>query len=569
MCCRTCPGLNVVQTGGPGGVTSVFIRGTNANQTKVLLDGVDVSDPTQPNGGYDLAHILSAPIQQLEILRGPQSGLYGSDAIGGVINITTQAGSGPPVVSALVEGGAFATFNQNGAVRGSTDRFNYSFDVEHYHAGSTPVTPLGLLPPGQQRINDSYDNKTFGTKLGAKLTDTIDVGLVGRYIYSDINTTGDDFSVFPAVPANVQTYGEQRQLITRGTIHQTLFDGMFDHTFGLGYSDHRNESTAPLTAPLYTRGDRVKADWQGNLRFAPGEVLTFGAEHQIDEIRDSPISAQNTLDSGYVQLQSSYADRYFNALSLRYDSNSQFGGKLTYRVAPAVLIPETGTKFKGTVGTGFKSPTLNQLYVSFPAFNFFANPNLKPETSLGYDLGFEQKVPMVPVTLGATYFHNHIQDLITPNATFTTNINVNQATTRGVEAFLEARPVESLALRADYTYTLADDDILHQELLRRPMHKASLDARWQFNEKTLLTTTLLYVGSWADVDRTGANTGFRTTPYLVVNLTGSYDIGGGFTAFARINNLFNRTYQDPTGFLRPGLSGFCGVKVAFDAPLTL
>jgi vitamin B12 transporter len=387
--------------------------------------------------------------------------------------------------------------------------------------------------------------------------------------------------VFPSVPAAAQSNSETRQLYTRGTVHQTLFDGFFDHTIGLGYTDDRGRDIAPGTAPTYNRGDRVKLDWQGNVRVAECQTLTVGAEHQLDEIRDSPISAQTTNDAGFVQLQSSFAERLFNTVSLRYDGNDRFGGKTTYRVAPALLFPETGTKFKGTVGTGFKAPTLNQLYVSFPAFNFFANPNLKPETSLGYDLGFDQTVPGQPVKFGATYFHNDINNLIAANSTFTTNININRATTRGVEAFAEVKPLDPLTLRAEYTYTLAMDDILHQQLLRRPKNKASMDARWRVTEQASISATVLYVGSWADVNRAGtvsglrttpyaiANlagtvSGLRTTPYAIANLAGSYDLGNGLTAFARIDNLFDRRYQDPTGFLRPGLSAFGGIKLALN-----
>jgi len=561
----TVPGLHVVQGGGPGGTTSVFMRGTNPNHTKVFIDGVDVSNPSSFNNAFDFAHLLAAPIERVEVLRGPQSGLYGSDAIGGVINIITKPGSGPPRLTGMIEGGSFGTFNQTGALRGSFDRFSYAFDVEHFHSADTPVTPLDLLPPGRQRIGDSYDNKSFGAKLGAKVTDDVDVGLVARYIDTSLGITGDDFSVFPSVPAASQGHGDTRQLFTRGTARQVLFAGVFDHTFGVGYTNDRNRDFFPGAAPTYNRGDRLKFDWQGNLRLVEGEILTFGAEHQVDAIRDSPVSAQVANDAGFVQLQSSFAERLFNTISVRHDGNDRFGGETTFRIAPALLIAETGTKLKGTVGTGFKAPTLNQLFVDFPAFGFFANPDLRPETSLGYDFGFEQSVPDQQAKFGATYFHNAITDLIAPNALFTTNININQATTRGVEIFGEYRPFEPLALRADYTYTLAMDDILHQQLLRRPRHKASLDARWRVTDQASLTATVLYVGSWADGDRTFTVSGLRTTPYTVANLSGSYDLGHGVTAFARINNLFDRQYQDPTGFLRPGLGVFAGLKVAFDA----
>src|ERR1700674_4045767 len=167
---QTVPGLNVVQTGGPGGKTSVFMRGSNSNHTKVLIDGVDANDPSQ-DGVFDFGQVLTADIAQVEVLRGPQSSLYGSDALGGVINIETKKGEGPPRFTGMLEGGSFDTFNQSASASGSISRFNYSFNVAHFLVDDTPVTPLDLLPPGRKRINDSYENTTLSTRMGAALND--------------------------------------------------------------------------------------------------------------------------------------------------------------------------------------------------------------------------------------------------------------------------------------------------------------------------------------------------------------------------------------------------------------
>jgi vitamin B12 transporter len=567
------PGLNVVQTGSPGGVTSVFIRGTNANHTKVYIDGIDIGDPSAPNGAFDFSQILAPDIERVEVLRGPQSGLYGSDAIGGVIAITTKAGLGPPRLRGMIEGGSFSTFNQAARASGSVERFSYNFDFSHYRTGDTQVTPSDLVVPGRPLNSDSYDNKTFGTKLGAQLTDEFDVGGVFRYVDTRLRSTSDDFLGPEAAPS----YSTNHQLFSRAFGHLVLFDGAFDQTLGLAYTHyHRNffdpnpDTLAFGNDPSSFNGARAKLDWRSTIKLMPGEVLVLGAEHQHDGLSDSPaLTAHIDNQAGYVELQSNLGDRLFNATSVRYDSNSQFGGEATFRLAPAYLIPETGSKLKGSVGTGFKAPILDQLFDSFPAFNFFANPNLRPETSLGYDFGFEQSLWGKQVEFGGTYFHNDIDNLIqnaSISPTFFTIVNIGRATTYGAETFLIYRPWEVLTLRADYTYTLANDEVTHTELLRRPKHKASLDARWQTTDALTLSATAVYKGKWADVARSGFPSGLRATPYAQINLAANYDVGNGVSLFGRINNLLDRHYQDPIGFQHQGLGAFAGVKVAFDVP---
>jgi vitamin B12 transporter len=557
------PGLNLVQVGGPGGQTSIFMRGTNSNHVKVLVDGIDVSDPSNSNGAFDFGQFLTPDIQRVEVLRGPQSGLYGSDAIGGVINVITKSGSGPAQFAASIEGGSFDTFNQNASLSGSADRFHYSANFEHFHAGATPVTPLDALLPGEERIDDYYDNLTGSTKLGYDLTDTFDVGLVARYTDTHLRTTGDNEDNFPdTFPDSVQSTSDTTQYYTRLIAHNLAFGGVLDHTFGVAYGNIKSTLWSPDNGPGENAGSRFKADWQGSIQLAADQHLILGLEHERDAI-SLPISASTTINSGYGELQSKFGEDFFDTVSLRYDDNDRFGGKATYRIAPAYFIKDTGTKLKASIGTGFKAPTLSEMYQSFPPF-FFANPNLRPETTVGYDVGVEQALLSDVVRLGATYFHNNTKDLIDSNADFTSYTNIGRALTYGVESFVSYQPAGAYSARLDYTYTEAFDQSTNTELLRRPKNKVSFRNSWQATKKLSFDATILYVGSWLDGNRDFTNIApLSAASFTTVNLAANYDFGDKLSVYGRINNLFDRKYEDPTGFLQPSLGAYAGVRVKF------
>jgi vitamin B12 transporter len=552
------PGLNVVQEGGPGGQTSVFMRGTNSNHVKVLVDGIDVSDPSSPTDAFDFGQFLAADIASVEILRGPQSGLYGSDAIGGVITVTTKSGEGPAQVTAGAEAGSFATFNQNAGVSGSSGPFHYAADIEHFHSGATPVTPLDLLAPGEARNDDAYDNLTASAKLGYDVTGDFDLGLVARYANTHLRFTGDD-DVFYGYPDPIQSQTNTIQYYTRVTGHLSLFDGGFDQTLGLAYGNINSTDVTPEAPDSYYFGDRVKVDWRGDIDLAVGETLILGAEYQQDAITQ-PISASTTIASGYAELASNPFENFNDTLSVRYDANSRFGNATTWRVAPTYFIAATGTKLEGSVGTGFKAPTLSEMFQNYPAYGFYGNPDLEPERSTGYDAGFEQFLLADRLQFGATYYYNRITNLIDANATFTSYANIGRAHTDGAESFISYRPISVLALRLDYTYTEAYGDILHQELLRRPKNKWNFDARWQASRKLLLDATLVSIGDFIDGNREFTIPRLVAPGYATVNVAANYALTRQLTLYGRITNLFDEHYQDPVGYLRPGLGAFVGVK---------
>jgi vitamin B12 transporter len=313
-----------------------------------------------------------------------------------------------------------------------------------------------------------------------------------------------------------------------------------------------------------TTGNRLKYDWRSVTQITASTNLVVGLEQQTEQLQTPTLSAENGNKAGFVELQSDFAKRFFLVANVREDINDQFGDHLTYRVAPAVILPVTDTKLKASYGTGFKAPTLNQLFQSFPDFNFVANPNLKPEQSVGYDAGFEQPLFNDRVRFGSTYFHNNITDLINFgfNGVAFQNVNVGLATTEGTENFVAAEITSRLRVRADYTFTRAIDAETGMQLLRRPREKWSVMAIWNPIDPLTLSAIVLHVSDFVDISRDGTVSGLQAPGYSTVNLTADYAINDQLKAFGRIDNLFNVHYQNPTGFLAPGLGVFAGIRFA-------
>jgi vitamin B12 transporter len=480
-----------------------------------------------------------------------------------VIDIITKEGNGPLSFSGEAEGGSFDTFNQDATVSGSQDGLHYRATIAHLHAGATPVTPLDLLPAGERRHDDYFDNVTGSTKLGYDVTDSFALGLTARVSNSLAHVTGDatDPATFLAFPAPTQTRIDTLSYDSRGTAHLVL--GSFQQTLGFSYSSTVTSDVDPNNGSIPSSGDRIGLDWQGEMPVLPGETVVLGAQTVRDAIH-VPILAGITTNAGYGELQSSYPNLLdgvdvSDSLSLRYDDNSRYGAKTTWHVAPVVAIAGTGTRLHASYGTGFKAPSLDELFESFPAFFFFANPNLKPETSAGYDAGIDQKIG--GVTAGVTWFHNDIKNLIeTDPVSFSTDINIGRARTQGLESYLSWQPLDTLSLRADYTYTQAEDAALHQQLVRRPRNKLSGEARFKATETLDLNARVLYVGSWVDGSRDFSVPRLNAHPYWTADLAASFALTPSLAVTARVNNLFDKTYQNPVGFLQPGRAFYAGLK---------
>jgi len=574
------PGLNVVQTGGPGGATSIFMRGTNANQVKILLDGVDMSDPSNPTGAFNIGQLMTSDISRIEVLRGPQSGLYGSDAVGGVISITTRKGEGPAKISGFVEGGALGTFNQAIGVSGASDKVGYALNVGHFASTSIPVTPLSLVPPGTPINANAYDNWTYSGRIDLELSETFSVNVLARYIDSQLAYTPDLFSstTFMVEPAAQTSTSLARTLLAKAEGNWIARDGDLVSRFGASATDQSRPTVGPNQSQNGTYdGEEQTYFWRSNWTFAAGQALMLGVERKNERMTSasaysSAMSAASGDTAAYTQVQSQLGDRIFLAANLRYDSDDTFGDHVTYRLAPAYLIPETGTKLKATYGTAFNAPSLYQLYAPI-----YGNAALKPETSTGWDAGFEQEALGGHLTFGATYFHNDITDLIGYDPVTYANINISQATTQGVETFVAVTLTDRLNVRLDYTYTdavgtfdagdgfggaCAPIDATSCTLLRRPNNKVSLTANWHATDQLNLNATLIYTSNWWDVGRLSSN--YVDQPgYMILNVAANYALNSTATLYGRIDNLFDETYQDPNGFLAPGLGAYAGLRFTY------
>jgi len=564
---QTVPGLNVAGSG-PGQLTSVFIRGADSNHTKVFIDGIDVSDPSNPGRQFDFGPFTTFGIEQVEVLRGPQGGLYGSDALGGVISLTTKTGKGAPQWSTLLEGGSFGTFNQATSVSGSTSDTSYAFSGSHMRADSTPVTPASLLPPGQQKGNhDFYDNLTFHGKVSHDFSEMFSVSTVARYTDAHLRyTEGDNYPYTNPI----QSRSDSRQFngLLDGVFK--LLDGRFNNHFGVTYTDIERNTSDPYGAIVYGtnnptsafHGERTKVYWKSDLTLIKGQTLVTGVENETEKgsvnyaVYGAPsVSGTNQNLGSYAELQSNFFDRFFLVSNVRHDQNDHFGGHNTFRVAPAIVIPETGTKFKASYGTGFHAPSIDEIYGPYGG-----NPNLKPEESKGYDYGFEQTLLNKRVQFGVTWYHNQFTNLITSDAsTGYINENVALATTHGIEAFTSFALTQSLTLRGDYTHTIATDDTTHLALKRRPEHKWSAQAQWAATDKLTLTATALWISSWLDADRiTGVAE--RAPGYQLLNLAANYKVDQNWSVFGRIDNALDRHYQNPFGWQKTGIGVYGGLR---------
>lgn len=560
------PSLDVVQTGGPGNPAAVFMRGSKSEHTLVMIDGIEAGDPAAADRSYDLAHLSVDNVERIEVIRGPQSTLYGSDAMGGVINVITKKGAGRPRVSLLTEGGSYDTSRAEAGVSGGGERTHYAFEASRSYTGgfSAQAKRLGATEA------DGYGNTSLSGRVGFRPTARTGLEAVSRYSTSraQIDQSGDD----------PNDRADSRQLFMRTEGRLNLGEGLWDQKAGVSLTDHERDFDNPVDAgnPGTSRRDSydskiLKLDWQSDLRLHRTNTLTLGAETEREaaEIDNFSVSSFGTFASHfnervartngyYVQDQIRLGDAFFATLGARRDDHDRFGAADTYRVTAAYWVHPSATKLKATYGTGFKAPSLFQLYSPV-----YGNPDLKPEENIGWDAGFEQLFAGGRGSFGATYFRNDFEDLIEYDSLTNSYKNVSEASSQGVEMTGTWRPAKGLALRANHTVTDTEDKTTGQELIRRAKRKSGVSAGWDFGRGDVQAGAV-YVGKRDDLNFNVFPAARVTLPsYTLVQVGASFEVLPHVRLFGRVENLLDKEYEEVFGFGVPGRAFYAGAKATF------
>lgn len=594
---RRAPGVSLTQAGGPGRTQTVRIRGGDVRHTLVLIDGIRVNDPTATGREFDFSNLVLADIERIEVLRGPQSALYGSDALGGVINIITKRGRGAPRASLQVEGGSYGTREVRGQVSGGNDVVDYSIGVAGFESAGFSAfgyrigrlryaAPIGGFEP------DATRRAGVTGRIGVRLADDLRLELGGSANENRVQYDAG-FLPFPDSPSLgtsrlFNVYGRLIHDPAAGPLRSTvtLFANRtdrtaFDATFGQGgVFCYGSFAVGPGLRPCRTRtefiGDRAGAEYQGDLKLGPFGLLTFGARAER-ETADSfsngiiprltatrrDLAAEQTTRSIFALHQIVLAERLNLSVGGRIDDVPGVDRFSTGRATLAYLIPETDTKLRASIGTGGKAPSLYQLYS--PAFG---NAGLESERSVGVDAGIDQGLFDGALRLSATAFANRYKNLIDFGANpacrrdqpFGCYYNVQRAQTSGVELSGTAELVPgALTARFAYTYLEAEDRLTQKRLARRPEGEGRVGLAWTPTPDILIEPSVTLVSQRYDFP----NEQGKLKPYARLDLYASYRVNDTFSLFARAENLTDARYEEVRNFGTPGRSVYGGVKATW------
>ncbi len=556
---REVPGLAVVQTGTPGQLTSVFTRGLNSAHTQVLFDGIPINQGLA--GQFDFANLTTDNIDRIEIVRGPQSTIYGPRALAGAIQIFTKQGSGSPGVTVSEEGGTYGTFRETLTSDGKIDILDYSIGASR-------------LDTDNARPNNQYRNSNVIADLGLSLNEQLRIGSL--FVYSE-SETGNPNSIFNFHP--VDHFLTEKWLIgphadwkpTDWWDHRLIFD--YDHERQV--NDPNFDGFVPGTTfigPTRALFRRTQLDYQNDLRPTSWFTLTDGFfySHVISG-QERPfvsqlfgplptfISDETKEIAGFLQATVNISNLIFVAGG-RIDHFNQFGNVWTYRVASSYKIDKTDTTLHASVATGFSPPSSQDKI-------FGMNPGLRPEKDFGYDAGIEQRLWERRVTVGATYFHNDLSNVIGFNGQFRT-LNLGAAETQGVETELRVTPITDLDLRASYTYLEAektDNANIAQpqgsRLPRRPRNEIYVSGSYLWYKRLRTTIEAKFVNAREELNFGGPN--FDVEDYNFLNVAAEYEINPHMSIYGRVDNLTGEHYSEVFGFPALGTACYGGMKLRF------
>jgi len=592
---RWAQGLAVNQSGGPGTAVDVRMRGGTPEQTLVMIDGAIVNSATI--GSYDFANLTADNIERIEILRGNQSMLWGADAMGGVINITTKRGRDTPNISAFSEYGSFNTIREGANVTGKKGLLDFSGSISRWD--TVGFSSINYRRGATER--DGYHNWQGSVRLGADLPKDGRLEFSFRWMKGITNFDGFAFNpvTFQTDPADVLgAKSQDTQYVFAGSYTQPITNRWSQKLTMSRATDNLVSNNGAVSRDLVTGATGLpfqdisqigttsnRIEWQHNVQVVKPLLLTAGYQFREQQgenfdLLNGVTTVPNKIvssNSGFAEAQLNLWDRLFGTAGIRQDQYNVFGSATTYRVTGGYLHRETGTKLRGSYGTGFRAPTINQLF--FPGFG---NPNLQPEKSQGLDVAVDQTLLNDRITLSLGYFWTRYRNLILSVAdpvicgvdpVFGTNfcaVNAGLARAQGIEASAKFKLVrdqpwiKGLDLQVQYTYT-STDDLTGQDarLPKWPLNQWSTILSYQPIEALRANLEGRFVGQRYN------NTG-NTQPigsFYVWNLSATYEINKSFHLYTRADNIFNRKYEEVLFFGTPIRSVFAGVRMNFDMPL--
>ncbi len=550
---REVPGLSIVQTGTPGQLTSVFTRGLPSEDTQILLDGIPINQGLA--GLFNFADLTTDDIDRIEIVRGPQSTLYGPRALAGVIQIFTKQGAGPPGITLSAEGGSYDTFRETIESDGKIGQFDYSIGASR-------------LDTDNARPNNQYRNTASIADIGWSPNEALRVG--GLFTYS-LSDAGNPNTIFD--PRPIDNLLTERWLI--GPHIDWKATDWWEHKLIFSY-DHERQLNDPnqdgFVGPTRALFERAQVDYQNDLRPTSWLTITSGFFYsRVNAGQERPFVSQAfgpqpTFISDHTQEMAGFVqatvniDNFIFVAGGRLDNFNQFGDVWTYRFAGSYKIDQTNTTLHSSVATGFSPPSSQDKI-------FGMNFGLRPEKDLGWDIGIEQRLWENRVAVDATYFHNDLSNVIGLNGQFQT-LNLGAAETQGLEAELRAQPIANLTFTASYTYLDAEKtssaDISQPQgarLPRRPRNEIYVSGSYLWWKKLRTTIAAKFVNAREEINFGGPN--FDIEDYSFVNFAAEYEINSHMSIFGRIDNLTNEHYAEVFGFPALGRAAYGGVKLRF------